>query len=421
MPGLKTGGWFGRKTAQLIDATALIDNLRSPDPAVRRQVAENAAVTPEMLYLLAGDPDPAVRRAVAAHRQTPAQVSPILASDQDVDVREVLLQRLLKLLPDLPPAQQGEVYLATVKALETLAHDEVLRIREALANTLKDVAYAPYSVVKTLAEDLEETVSRPILQLCATLTDEDLLDIISRQSDSWVLPAIAGRDPLSVAITNVIIEHAHEEAGGLLLDNRGAVIDEAGLEALVEQALGVPGWHPKLAGRTGLPNRLALRLAEFVEEAVLKILQGRKDFDAATRTEVASVTRRRLDYLQASKGKQTPEARARAMLQKGVDETAMFDAISWNDRPFVLAVLGAKVGVPAALIERIFATRAAKAVVAISWQAGFSMRLAMQLQRLANVLPREMLNARNGQDYPLTSQEMRWQLELVGILKEGAP
>ena len=133
----KLGGWFGRKTAQLVEATSLIDNLRSADPAVRRAVADNPAVTPEMLFLLAGDPDPAVRRAVASHRKTPAQVTPVLAADRDVDVREVLLQRLLKLLPDLSPNQQGEVYLATVKALETLAHDEVLRIREALANTLR--------------------------------------------------------------------------------------------------------------------------------------------------------------------------------------------------------------------------------------------------------------------------------------------
>jgi uncharacterized protein (DUF2336 family) len=414
----KLGGWFGSKTAQLVEATSLIDNLRSADPAVRRAVANNPAVTPEMLFLLAGDADPAVRRAVASHRKTPAQITPVLAADQDVDVREVLLQRLLKLLPDLSPTQQGEVYQATVKALETLAHDEVLRIREALANTLKDVAYAPYSVVKTLAADIEETVSRPVLQLCAALTDEDLLEIISRHPAEWVLPAIAKRSPLSAAVTRIIIEHSHEEAGGLLLDNRGAVIDEAGLEAMVEQALGVPAWHPKLAGHAKLPNRLARRMSEFVEEAVLKMLAGRKDFDPETRAEVASVTKRRLNYLQAAKGKETPELRALKLHQEGrLDEIALMDAISWNDRVFVMAALGVKLNVPPALIDRIFATRSPRAVVAISWKAGFSMRTALQLQRLATVAGREMLNARNGQDYPLTPKEMQWQLELVGVVK----
>lgn len=414
----KSGGWFGRKTGQMVDATALIENLRSPDPAVRRAVADNPAVTPEMLFLLAGDPDPGVRRAVASHRQTPAQVTPILAADQDVDVREVLLQRLLKLLPDLSPNQQGEVYLATVKALETLAHDEVLRIREALANTLKDVAYAPYSVVKALAEDIEETVSRPVLQLCATLTDEDLLEIIGRHSAAWVLPAIAKRTPLSAAITSVIIGHAHEEAGSLLLDNRGAVIDEASLEIMVEQALGMPAWHPKLAGHSKLPNRLARRMAEFVEEAVLKMLAGRKDFDPETRAEVASVTKRRLNYLQTAKGALTPEMRALALHKEGkLDEIALMDAISWNDRVFVMAALGVKLNVPPALVERIFATRSPRAVVAISWKAGFSMRTALYLQRLATVAGQEILNARNGQDYPLTPKDMLWQLELVGVVK----
>jgi uncharacterized protein (DUF2336 family) len=412
------GGWFGRKTAQLVQASALIDNLKSPDPAVRRKVAENPAVSPEMLYLLATDPDPRVRRAVAAHKQTPAQVSPLLAQDQDVDVREVLLQRLVKLLPDLPPAQQGEVYLATVKALETLAHDEVLRIREALANTLKDVAYAPYSVVKTLAEDIEESVARPVLQLCAALTDDDLLEIIGRHAAPWVLPAIARRATLSAAVSGAIIDQAEAAAGGVLLDNRGAVIDEPGLEALVEQAQAVPGWQPKLASRPALPSRLALRMAEYVEETVLKILQKRKDFDAETRAEVASVTRRRLDYLETTKGKQPPEARALALAKQGkLDETALLDAISWNDRAFVMAALGAKLPAPAALVERIFATKSPRAIVALSWKAGFSMRAALRLQGLAGVTGREILNARNGQDYPLTPKDMQWQLELVGVVK----
>jgi hypothetical protein len=82
-----------------------------------------------------------------------------------------------------------------------------------------------------------------------------------------------------------------------------------------------------------------------------------------------------------------------------------------------MAALGVKLNVPPALIERIFATRSPRAVVAISWKAGFSMRTALQLQRLATVAGREILNARNGQDYPLTPKDMLWQLELVGVVK----
>ena len=56
----------------------------------------------------------------------------------------------------------------------------------------------------------------------------------------------------------------------------------------------------------------------------------------------------------------------------------------------------------------------AKAVTAVSWQAGLSMRTAIQIQlRRAKIPSSKLLNAKDGIDYPLDEEELRWQLELA--------
>jgi len=53
-------------------------------------------------------------------------------------------------------------------------------------------------------------------------------------------------------------------------------------------------------------------------------------------------------------------------------------------------------------------------VTSLAWKAGLSMRTAIQLQlKIAKVPPPDVLNARNGFDYPLSEAEMKRQLETI--------
>ena len=55
----------------------------------------------------------------------------------------------------------------------------------------------------------------------------------------------------------------------------------------------------------------------------------------------------------------------------------------------------------------------AKAVTALAWKSKLTMRQALQLQlKIAGIPPHQALNPRGGTDYPLTTAEMEWQLEL---------
>ena len=54
----------------------------------------------------------------------------------------------------------------------------------------------------------------------------------------------------------------------------------------------------------------------------------------------------------------------------------------------------------------------AKGITALAWKAGLGMRVATQLQlRMGGIPPGDVLHARDGVDYPLTDEEMTWQLD----------
>ena len=64
-------------------------------------------------------------------------------------------------------------------------------------------------------------------------------------------------------------------------------------------------------------------------------------------------------------------------------------------------------------MRKVVAAQSAKAVTALAWAAGFSMRTAIQIQlRVAKIAPKAVLNAKGGVDYPLTPDELKMHVEL---------
>lgn len=373
-------------------------------------------VAPELLdYLFDGPAEPApmnpareVGRVLAESR---------LAGWGDDSVRAVLATKLCRLLPDLPPDGRDTVTQVALRALEQLARDHVAHVRAALASAIKDIGCAPPAVVQRLARDVERCVAEPVLHCCATLTDADLLAIIENQPATWTLSAIAGRPRVSAPVSAAIVDTGDTSAAGVLLDNSGAVIPEPSLERLVEVAAERPALQPRLARRPALPPRLAVRLAAFVDQSVLEMLRGRPDFDDATAAEIATAVRRRVDWIEERDPAEPPERRAVRLHRQGrLDETSIGDALSWNEAAFVRAALALCAMVPPALVDAILDARDARAVTALVWRAGFSMRCAMQVQAVAaGIPPRAMLNARQGTAFPLTPGEMTRALTSYGV------
>lgn len=372
----------------------------NPDPSVRAGLAARPDTRPELLYYMADDNDPSVRLAVAGNAATPVRASARLARDPNADVRAVLAAKLARSLPHLTAQEHAALHELAVNALTMLAADQAVRVRAALASAIKDVDCAPPKLVATLARDVAREVAEPVLRTCALLSDEDLLSIIAAHPGPWVLEAIARRPNVSAAVADAVRAEQEPEAGTAVLTSGPAA---------------AAPWEGGTRG--ALPPEITAKLTDFVEEGMREALAGSGAFDPETGTEIADVARRRLDFARGYGSGERPAARAARLFAAGeLDEEVVWDAISWGDRDFVRAALALLAKLPPELVQRILDTQSAKAITALAWRAGLSMRGARLLQhKAAGIHPKRLLNARHGTDYPLGEEEMRFQLGLFGI------
>lgn len=403
--------------SETFDYAAAKDAAVSGDAAARMVLAARRDVPPELLYFLANDKVAEVRSAVAGNDAAPPHVAPLLQTDPDVNVREALAGRLARLLPSLAGEAQAQIQQLVIASLNHLAKDQSESVRHALASSLADIARLPPKLANTIARDAAEQVAAPVLRFCLTLSDQDLFDIIATHPPAWALVAMAERATVSSPLAGAIIEADEAEALVALAGNEGADLKPAQLETLTEIAEKRPALREVLAVRPGVPVHLAQRLVALVDGTIARTVEAADLGDSETEQEVHLAARDRMAW--KAEPSESPEARVRRLRGEGrLDEAAITAACSWAEREFVAEAIGALAGVPTALVAKVFEAKSAKAVTALAWRAGLSMRLALQLQRdIAQIEPRSLLNARNGFEYPLTQDEMDWHLEFFGVKK----
>jgi len=399
---------------------------RDGDPAVREHLAGREDVRPEVLYFMAEDDSAEVRGRIAANLSTPRQADLILARDRDEAVREKLARKIELLLPELDADQQAQAYKYLVEVIEILAQDQVIRVRQIVAETLQEVASAPSHVIRRLARDVAEVVACPVLEFSPLLSDQDLLEIIESGGDSGRLSAISRRQGVGAQVTDAIVATQDEGAISALLDNGSAQIREEALDGLVAAAIEVSAWQEPLVRRPRLPASAVRKLAAFVASSLLDLLKARHDLDRETARLVAREVERRIEDAAkeaAQKGietaaGETAEKRATRMFEAGeLDDQVLIRALNGGDRDLVRHGLALRADLPLSLIDHVLAAHSAKGVTALAWKAGCAMRFASQLQlRLGGIAPNHVLNPRGGTDYPLSDEAMAWQLDFFQSL-----
>jgi uncharacterized protein (DUF2336 family) len=394
-----------------------LDRLKSGGPAVRAEIAAGEKTAPEVLFFLAADLDSGVREAVAENTNTPPQADRLLQMDPSAAVRARLGRRLARLFADEPDNAQAVALQAhAAEVLERLVADTALSVRVALAGTLCDTAFIPPHLARRLAEDAAREVAEPMLRQCAALSDVDLLHVLSQRALPWVADAIASRPSVSLTLSSAIYETRNATATYLLLDNDGAEISDSVLERIIDEAGEQPSWHAPLVRRDDLPPALARRMEAYLDESLILILRGRGKLETEDAVHAADTARRRLDFDKDRKSGEHPATRAARLQEKGLlTDQVIGDALSWGDRPFVLAALALRSGIDGGVVLKMIDSQSAKAVTALCWRAGLPMRLTTQIQlRLARIPHNRVLFARGGQDYPLGDVEMRWHLGFFG-------
>lgn len=388
---------------------------RHKDAKVRLKLAQREDLPQEILYFLAEDKSAAVRRAIAKNIAAPKKADLLLSHDSDDDVRVGLAEKIGRLMPDLSRSEVDKVREATHQLLEQLAHDQAVRVRRILSETLKDIADAPPEVIMHLARDVELVVCAPVLEHSPVLTDEDLMDIIASAPVKGAMSAISKRSKLSEDLSDAIYSADDEDAIGIMLGNASAQIREDTLDRIIERAEEYTVWHEPLANRPRLSRKTVLRLAEFVAENLLDTLKNRTDIDAETAAAVHEEFSRRMEAAERVRARDEggpPGERAQKLFDKNeLSDVLVREAAQSGEEMFVKTALALKAGVKPLVIDKIFDIASAKGVVALCWKAGVSMATAVVVQkRIVRIPPREVQGSVDG-DYPFNDDEMQWQLE----------
>jgi Uncharacterised protein conserved in bacteria (DUF2336) len=153
---------------------------------------------------------------------------------------------------------------------------------------------------------------------------------------------------------------------------------------------------------------------------LLETLAGRGDLDARTQAALQArlVERREAQPSLETDGELTTEQALRVAHlladQHRLDEAALVEALRTGRPRLATAMLAVAAVVPLSVVERAAALRSAKGLVSLAWSAGFTMRGASALQvAIGNLSPSAMLAPAADSGFPLSVEEMRWQLDFL--------
>ncbi len=386
------------------------------DEASRVRLGADPATLPWLLGQLAGDPAVTVRAAVAMNAAASGQADRQLAVDCDERVRLLLARKITTAIKDLPAAEQARVCDEVLEVLTTLVRDEALRVRAAIAEMVADFPGLPHTLVLELAYDGAIPVSEPVIRLSPLLSPDDLLALLASPPHAAAAHAIAHRAYLPESVSDTIAASADTEAIGALLANGSAAIRESTLDMLIDRAAGEPAWHEPFVRRPTLPPRAARALSEIVATHLLEVLCARTDFDPALAAGLRLRVAGRLEIrIPASADNLYIHAARKLHAAGDLGEASLLGALRAGELHHAAAMLAVAAGVGWDAVERAIRLRSAKAFVSLSWKAGLGMHVAAILQAtIGQISPAAILTAPASGEFPLSPEEMRWQLEFLG-------
>lgn len=124
-------------------------------------------------------------------------------------------------------AQYDEVLCQLAELVEVEARTHVARL-------LAPLDRAPGNVVVKLAND-DYAVAAPLLEFSNVLSDDDLIDIVAKQSEAHRV-AIASRAKVTERVGEAIVEHGGDTAVTQLVRNQKAELGQEVLERLLAKA-----------------------------------------------------------------------------------------------------------------------------------------------------------------------------------------
>lgn len=333
---------------------------------------------------------------------TPLPVLAELVQDKDINVQTLLAQRLSSLLPkmDMTDAKASAMLIGAIKQM---TEESVTPVRVALSSALKDVANTPPEIARRLADDVERAVAEPIILYSLSLSDDDLLDLISRYPQEWQTVSIARRKKLSSPVGDAVVGTGNIDAGKALISNDGAAISPQSLEKLGDN----PEYVDALRDRNGVARKIRRDLNQILEHSLYVFLRKDAQLDKSTTHDVLKTIHRRVEH----------QDNHAALNPADLSEEQLRDAVALGDTELVIKALAIRARTTDKNVRRmIIDSGAAKPVIALCVRAGLPMSFAVLLQqRMTRLPPAKILYPVNGTETPISDEEVRWQLEFFGV------
>ncbi|WP_339863447.1 DUF2336 domain-containing protein [Paremcibacter congregatus] len=381
----------------------------------KTMLASHAETKPEILYYLATDESPEVRREIAINQNTPHQANDLLVKDEDTEVRQELARKIARMLPDLTDDEVSKVRESALEILETLASDQLPQVRKIVSEELKTFDCVPKQIIRKLADDDHLEVCAPVLEYSPLLSTEDLKEIIAATTVRGAIKAIAQRDQVNEEVSEAVTASLDIPAVAALLANKNAQIRESTLDKIISQANEMEELHRPLAERPNLSLRAIKRIAGFVASSLVNRMISAHNLDESIATELLKQVRERIQETTGdeddaeSLASQAAQFHAKGLL----DDAFIENTIKNRQRELLFHCLAQLAEMPLTSIRKILTSKKARRVVALAWRAELNMRTAIKLQlEIACIPSSQVINAKEGVQYPLSRAEMEYDLAL---------
>lgn len=395
-------------------ARSALENKKLGDKAI---LAKEESTPEEVLYYLAEDSSEDIRKKVAGNSNTPLHADKILSKDENEDIRHELARKITRFFPNISNEGSEQICEKTLEMIEVLANDQLPSVRQILSEELKFSSSIPKHIALKLANDEILSVSAPILEYSPLLSDADLKEIIAATTLNGTLEAIANRGGLSGDVCEAIASTLEIPAVTNMLANKNAQIREETLDNIINEAQNqnIEAWHEPLAKRPNLSMRAMKRIATFVASSLVDMMINDNHLEPEQGKELLVRVRTRIAAEKPDSDDQRSLAEQAADLyERGViDDEFIRNAIKNNQRELVIHSLSIMSDIPEKSVRNILDKKKGSLIVSLAWRSELSMRTALQMQNdLAHVPPSDFMNAKNGLDFPMSEDQMEYEITL---------
>lgn len=297
--------------------------------------------------------------------------------------------KALKRITDLFHAGAGRYSKQQIELFDNVFRTIVgvieLEIRVRLAHHFATDAAAPATLVRAFALDDAVAVAAPVLRQSGALSEQDLIHCSGTQGQGH-LHAIAQRQAISEAITELLIQRGEPGVVRAVAKNPGARISERSFGELVVRS----GDDAELALHVGMrhdvPRHHLLRILETASAAVCgRIVAANPQLADAVKGAVTDVID---DINHGLRNGSEAHARARNRIRRRKDwkelgETDVHAAARAQDFERTVAALSVLAGCPIEMVERAVLNENPGAVQIVAKAAGCSWATAKALLIMA--------------------------------------